>query len=180
MAYVRSGQFGSVWTDLVKRLPQMAPMAPTFAPIVPPAIPGAHLIVGGRDFGPSINVIPTGTPLPTLAPKAPLVPARTVKKLRSGQYAGFGDYDGFSLSKLTTWLGGTVTAIASGNTAAIAAQAQAAIPGSSKKVTAPVPPKPVAVGVFSPGGFVEQNQTVLLLAAAGLAAFLVLGRKGRR
>lgn len=32
-------------------------------------------------------------------------------------------------------------------------------------------------GLFDPGGFVEKNQTVLLLVAAGLAAFLIMKRK---
>jgi len=35
-------------------------------------------------------------------------------------------------------------------------------------------------GLFSPGGFVDRNQTYLLLGAAGLAAFLFLGRRGGR
>lgn len=33
-------------------------------------------------------------------------------------------------------------------------------------------------GLFDPGGFVEQNQTALLLVAAGLGAFLIMRRKG--
>ena len=44
----------------------------------------------------------------------------------------------------------------------------------------PIPVNYEPPGTFSPGGFIEQNQTVLLLAAAGLAAFLVLKRRGRR
>jgi hypothetical protein len=94
--------------------------------------------------------------------------------------SGFGNYDGFSLGKLTKWVGGTVAAVATGNVAALTAQVTAAIPGATAKPVAQpvVPPKPP--GLFAPGGFVEKNQTTLLVVAAGLGAFLLFGRKGRR
>jgi hypothetical protein len=52
-----------------------------------------------------------------------------------------------------------------------------AIRGSQVKTPAVATPPVTAPGLFSPGGFIEKNQTVLLLAAAGLAAFFVLGKR---
>ena len=92
---------------------------------------------------------------------------------------GFG---GFSFSKLTKWVGNTAAAIASKDPARITAQFAQAIPGAipaTPKLIAPVPP--AGTSPFAPGGFVAKNQTVLLLAAAGLGAFLLFGRRmGRR
>jgi hypothetical protein len=47
------------------------------------------------------------------------------------------------------------------------------------KKSAPVatPPATTPPGMFAPGGFIEKNQTVLLLAAAALAAFFVIGKR---
>ena len=54
------------------------------------------------------------------------------------------------------------------------------------KPSAPVAtatPMPYAEGTFAPCGFVERNQTVLILGAGALALYLVMGRRrggGRR
>jgi hypothetical protein len=90
---------------------------------------------------------------------------------------GFG---GFSWGKLTTWVGNTAAAVVSGDKTKITAQLTQAIPGATVSPAKP-PAPPVQPGLMAPGGFVEKNQTMLIVAAAGLALFLVMGRKmGRR
>ena len=92
---------------------------------------------------------------------------------------GFG---GFSFSKLTKWVGNTAAAIASKDTARITAQLTQAIPGAIPAAPKPITPaNPAGMSPFAPGGFVAKNQTVLLIATAGLGAFLLFGRRmGRR
>jgi hypothetical protein len=52
--------------------------------------------------------------------------------------------------------------------------------GPTPAVTPVKPVAPVSPGLLAPGGFLAQNQTVLLLGAAALVAILVLGRMPRR
>jgi hypothetical protein len=97
--------------------------------------------------------------------------------------SGFGSLDGFSLRKLGRWVDPTaknsglrktlrgetteITGLISGAKDAanvIKGKQQPKLPGS----------KP---GLFEPGGFVEKNQTFLLIGAAGLAALLFLKRR---
>ncbi len=72
--------------------------------------------------------------------------------------------------------------VLNGNISGAASSTAKLLSGGGGSASAPKP-APVTVaspGLFSPGGFVEKNQTVLLLAAAGLVAILVMKRKGRR
>ena len=97
-------------------------------------------------------------------------------------YVTVPNYGGFSFSKLTKWVSNTASAIASKDAGRITAQLTQAIPGAipaTPKMVALAPP--AAPGMFAPGGFMQKNQTALLLAAAGLGAFFIFGRRmGRR
>lgn len=87
--------------------------------------------------------------------------------------ADFNGYDGFSFKRLTKWVGRAATGIAKGDYSALAEAIPGAPAARHQAPLAPLaPPKPP--GAFAPGGFVEKNQTVLLIAAAGFAALLFL------
>lgn len=63
----------------------------------------------------------------------------------------------------------------------VAGAATATVKLATGGSSAPAPVKPTAApGLFAPGGFVQRNQTVLLLVAAGLVVLLVTRKKGRK
>lgn len=98
--------------------------------------------------------------------------------------SGFGSLDGFSLRKLGRWVDPTaknsgLRKTLRGETTEItglingAKDAAGALKGGNKQPKLPGSQP----GLFAPGGFVEKNQTFLLIGAAGLAALLFLKRR---
>lgn len=106
---------------------------------------------------------------------------------RPGQFvSALSGIDGFSLTKLTNWVGNAVAAVASKDPASILSVAAAAIPGG-KTPTVTAPPAPPAVQVPVNQPFYQQmmpqndNQKWMMGGAAvlglGLVALIVMRRR---
>jgi len=84
-----------------------------------------------------------------------------------------GDYTG-ATTRAVKYATPLVTSMVAGQQSQATAQQAAAQAAAQGGITSPG-------GVLGPGGFVEKNQTILLLVAAGLGIFLLMGkRKGRK